>query len=173
MSLPLPRGVISPRLTPNPTTHNTERRRRRRHHPQDVYEFAARHFSRVHSSHKDKMLRPLVICGPSGVGKGTLLNLLFQEFGGDFGFSVSHVRFCVCMCYVCVIVNCVYGGVFRVTMSTATIQQQVPLSHAHTHITPTTSHPIPNQPPRHHHRRRASPARGRCMACITTSRRGR
>lgn len=60
---------------------------------QDVYEFAARHFSRAHSSHKDKLLRPLVICGPSGVGKGTMLNLLFQEFGGDFGFSVSHVRF--------------------------------------------------------------------------------
>ncbi len=62
---------------------------------QDVYEFAARHFSRAHTSHKDKLLRPLVICGPSGVGKGTLLNLLFQEFGGDFGFSVSHVRACL------------------------------------------------------------------------------
>lgn len=57
-----------------------------------MYEFAARHFSRAHSSHKDKLLRPLVICGPSGVGKGTLLNLLFKEFGSDFGFSVSHVR---------------------------------------------------------------------------------
>lgn len=61
-----------------------------------MYEFAARHFSRAHSSHKDKLLRPLVICGPSGVGKGTLLNLLFKEFGSDFGFSVSHVRRRLC-----------------------------------------------------------------------------
>lgn len=39
---------------------------------------------------QDKILRPLVICGPSGVGKGTLINLLFKEFPEHFGFSVSH-----------------------------------------------------------------------------------
>lgn len=39
---------------------------------------------------QDKALRPLVICGPSGVGKGTLINLLFKEFPEHFGFSVSH-----------------------------------------------------------------------------------
>jgi len=32
--------------------------------------------------------RPLVICGPSGVGKGTLIELLRQEFAEDIGFCV-------------------------------------------------------------------------------------
>ena len=36
-------------------------------------------------------LRPVVFCGPSGVGKGTLINLLMKRFPNDqFGFSVSH-----------------------------------------------------------------------------------
>lgn len=35
--------------------------------------------------------RPVVICGPSGVGKGTLIDLLMKRFTNDqFGFSVSH-----------------------------------------------------------------------------------
>ncbi|PWN51661.1 P-loop containing nucleoside triphosphate hydrolase protein, partial [Violaceomyces palustris] len=34
--------------------------------------------------------RPIVLSGPSGVGKSTLLKRLFQEFPDDFGFSVSH-----------------------------------------------------------------------------------
>ncbi|KIJ61971.1 hypothetical protein HYDPIDRAFT_95307 [Hydnomerulius pinastri MD-312] len=34
--------------------------------------------------------RPLVVFGPSGVGKGTLLKRLFAEFPDSFGFSVSH-----------------------------------------------------------------------------------
>jgi guanylate kinase len=33
---------------------------------------------------------PLVIAGPSGVGKGTLSKLLFKHFPGQFGLSVSH-----------------------------------------------------------------------------------
>jgi guanylate kinase len=33
---------------------------------------------------------PLVIAGPSGVGKGTLIGKVLQEFPGMFGFSVSH-----------------------------------------------------------------------------------
>ncbi|KAF7459046.1 guanylate kinase [Cryptosporidium felis] len=32
----------------------------------------------------------LVICGPSGVGKGTLISHLMREFPGKFGFSISH-----------------------------------------------------------------------------------
>ena len=34
--------------------------------------------------------RPVVVCGPSGVGKGTLLNRLMAEHPEAFGFSVSH-----------------------------------------------------------------------------------
>lgn len=33
--------------------------------------------------------RPVVLCGPSGVGKSTLLKRLFAEFPGEYGFSVS------------------------------------------------------------------------------------
>jgi guanylate kinase len=36
------------------------------------------------------MTRPLVIVGPSGVGKGTLIAMLQREFPDKFGFSVSH-----------------------------------------------------------------------------------
>ncbi|KAG5653320.1 hypothetical protein H0H81_001060 [Sphagnurus paluster] len=35
-------------------------------------------------------LRPLILSGPSGVGKSTLLQRLFAEFPEKFGFSVSH-----------------------------------------------------------------------------------
>lgn len=35
-------------------------------------------------------LKPLVISGPSGVGKGTLISKLMEEFPTKFGFSVSH-----------------------------------------------------------------------------------
>ena len=33
---------------------------------------------------------PVVLCGPSGVGKSTLIKRLQAEFPGAFGFSVSH-----------------------------------------------------------------------------------
>lgn len=33
---------------------------------------------------------PIVISGPSGVGKGTLINKLMEDFPSTFGFSVSH-----------------------------------------------------------------------------------
>lgn len=34
--------------------------------------------------------KPVVISGPSGVGKGTLINKLMDEYPSAFGFSVSH-----------------------------------------------------------------------------------
>lgn len=34
--------------------------------------------------------KPVVISGPSGVGKGTLIAMLMEEFPSVFGFSVSH-----------------------------------------------------------------------------------
>ncbi|KAH8434522.1 guanylate kinase [Aspergillus melleus] len=34
--------------------------------------------------------RPIVISGPSGVGKGTLIQKLFDTHPGTFGFTVSH-----------------------------------------------------------------------------------
>ncbi|TNY22697.1 P-loop containing nucleoside triphosphate hydrolase protein [Rhodotorula diobovata] len=42
------------------------------------------------SSVAASLLRPVVICGPSGTGKSTLLKKLFNEFPDKFGFSISH-----------------------------------------------------------------------------------
>ncbi|KAF5362220.1 hypothetical protein D9756_002524 [Leucocoprinus leucothites] len=41
------------------------------------------------AAHHD-FVRPLVISGPSGVGKSTLLARLFAKYPHSFGFSVSH-----------------------------------------------------------------------------------
>ena len=35
-------------------------------------------------------LRPIVLSGPSGVGKSTVLKRLMNDFPNSFGFSVSH-----------------------------------------------------------------------------------
>jgi guanylate kinase len=40
-------------------------------------------------------IRPLVVSGPSGVGKGTLIKRLFAEFPDKFGFSVSRMWPCI------------------------------------------------------------------------------
>jgi guanylate kinase len=48
--------------------------------------------SSISSSDTPKTLDPLVVCGPSGAGKGTIITKYMQELGGDryFGFTVSH-----------------------------------------------------------------------------------
>lgn len=42
------------------------------------------------SKKKSSKPRPIVFAGPSGVGKGTLIDLLSKKFPTQFGFSVSH-----------------------------------------------------------------------------------
>jgi guanylate kinase len=37
-----------------------------------------------------RLNQPLVVCGPSGTGKSTLLNKLFAAHPDKFGFSISH-----------------------------------------------------------------------------------
>jgi guanylate kinase len=42
-------------------------------------------------NHHHNPLRPVVFCGPSGVGKGTLIQMLMDRYPNEqFGFSVSH-----------------------------------------------------------------------------------
>ena len=64
------------------------------HQPEDVFAFAREYFSRIGPppplSAAAKGPRPVVVCGPSGVGKGTLIEKLLKEFPDKFGFSVSH-----------------------------------------------------------------------------------
>ena len=46
---------------------------------------------RYSSTRPTEVLDPLIVCGPSGVGKGTLIEMLMKRFPNDqFGFSVSH-----------------------------------------------------------------------------------
>lgn len=56
--------------------------------PSDVRAFAKEHFSAYLPPPPENV--PFVICGPSGVGKGTLIKKLTEEFADAFGFSVSH-----------------------------------------------------------------------------------
>jgi guanylate kinase len=44
----------------------------------------------MHSQLNNSNLEPLVVCGPSGVGKGSLIERLLQRYPNEFGFSVSH-----------------------------------------------------------------------------------
>ena len=45
---------------------------------------------RVSALEQQQRRRPVVVCGPSGVGKGTLLGRLMADYPDEFGFSVSH-----------------------------------------------------------------------------------
>jgi hypothetical protein len=61
--------------------------------PGDVIAHASHYFSVFAGTHvppppEESMLRPIVLCGPSGVGKGTLIARLMKEFayvGGGGG----------------------------------------------------------------------------------------
>ena len=45
---------------------------------------------RVSRLELQQRMRPVVVCGPSGVGKGTLLSRLMSDYPDQYGFSVSH-----------------------------------------------------------------------------------
>lgn len=57
--------------------------------PSNVFGFAETFFRDV-TVKKMATRRPIVVCGPSGVGKGTLIGRIMQIFPQGFGFSVSH-----------------------------------------------------------------------------------
>jgi len=56
--------------------------------PDDPFAFAEQHFSTFEG--KQDGHRPVVISGPSGVGKGSLIARLVQDYPNAFGFSISH-----------------------------------------------------------------------------------
>ena len=49
-----------------------------------------RFFSNYNGSTGIRNFNPIVICGPSGVGKGTLVNHLLDQHSSHFGTSISH-----------------------------------------------------------------------------------
>jgi hypothetical protein len=57
--------------------------------PTDLVKFGQFFFNNLRSSGGSGPC-PIVIAGPSGVGKGTLINKLLAKFPSVFGFSVSH-----------------------------------------------------------------------------------
>ena len=62
--------------------------------PDDVFSFAREHFTvslpTKKKSNPNKGLRPLVLGGPPGIGKTTLINMLCKAFPKSFGFCTSH-----------------------------------------------------------------------------------
>ena len=44
---------------------------------------------RISALEQQQRRRPVVVCGPSGVGKGTLLGRLMSDYPDEFGFSVA------------------------------------------------------------------------------------
>lgn len=59
------------------------------HKPTDLVKFGYFYFSNLRKNGATGP-SPVVIAGPSGVGKGTIINMLLDKFPHIFGFSVSH-----------------------------------------------------------------------------------
>lgn len=57
--------------------------------PSDLIKFGSMFFNSLRSRN-GLGPSPVVFCGPSGVGKGTIIKLLMDRFPALFGFSVSH-----------------------------------------------------------------------------------
>lgn len=53
----------------------------------DLMRFSVDYFTSLSGA---ASLPPIVFAGPSGVGKGTLINLLMSRYPDQFGFSVSN-----------------------------------------------------------------------------------
>lgn len=58
--------------------------------PEDVTAYAKKYFMGNQEGDMDAIYRPVVVCGPSGVGKGTLIKLMKETFPEQFSPSVSH-----------------------------------------------------------------------------------
>eukprot|EP01017_Pseudomicrothorax_dubius_P020262 TRINITY_DN2215_c0_g1_i6.p1 TRINITY_DN2215_c0_g1~~TRINITY_DN2215_c0_g1_i6.p1 ORF type:complete len:265 (-),score=77.18 TRINITY_DN2215_c0_g1_i6:147-941(-) len=58
--------------------------------PADVHSYARKYFGFFNTVREIPKHKPLVICGPSGVGKGTLIKKLLTEFPNIFELSVSY-----------------------------------------------------------------------------------
>jgi guanylate kinase len=62
--------------------------------PEDVFEFSKIYFesNRPTKTKRDptKHYKPVVIGGPPGAGKGTLIKMLLKAYPNNFGFAISH-----------------------------------------------------------------------------------
>lgn len=58
------------------------------HKPDDIFKYTKEYFSLL--CKEPDISRLVIIIGPSGVGKGTLIKKLMSEFSEDLKFSISH-----------------------------------------------------------------------------------